>query len=145
MPDESVSRYVGGSVSVGNPHCFGSVAVELLHDMDGMLDLRFWSLAALYRGCQDAAPDRLGQHDHIAGLRAVVTDLVSRAHMSNHCEPIFGFVVFNGVPADDYRAGEVGGICATAKNLARCCRVQAARKACDVECQHRGAADGVDI
>ena len=58
----------------------------------------------LGRRGQDARAERLGQQQHVPGLRARVGEHLVRMHKAGHTQAVLGLLVQNAVPARDDRA-----------------------------------------
>ncbi len=96
------------SVTHGPPdRAIASAAARFSVSIDsiGLLDVRWRRDAALQRRRDHAGPDFLGQHQHVAGLRAAIGLDRSRMDRTGNRVAELDLGIVHAVPAQDHAAG----------------------------------------
>ena len=118
VAQQSESGDVDAGVNADAGHRLGRGAIEVAHDLHGGLQHLFGRYALLAGGRDDPGPQRLGQHQHIVGLRARVCDLRAWPDYSSDRQPVLGLFVVRGVTAHDQHACFLRLVTAAGKYLA---------------------------
>ncbi len=146
MSQQAKTGNVGQRVDGQAVERLGSCTVERGHDIDDLCRRFFSEQSFLQRSGHNARPERLSQHEHIARLRAGVSQHALRRHNASDDETIFWLGIVDGVPADDLDTGFAGhGSAALHDPAQHFNRQLARRKTDDVEREQRPAAHRVHI
>ncbi len=136
---------VGAGVHADLGHGRGRRRVENGGLLDGRHHGRFVDDAVLERAGEHADAEPLGEHQPVAGpCAAVVHDLV-RLGDAGHGQAVLGFLVVDGVPAGELRAGLEHLLHAAAEDLAQEAEVEVGRPGDEVHRRQRPGAHRVDV
>ena len=149
MPQQSEAGDVGGGVHRAVVECEGGVArrrVEGRHDPDRFVDQSLGRGVSLERGGDDPQPDRLREHQHIAGARVAVGEHARRIDGAHDRQPELRFGIVDGMSTPDDRAGGAHDVVAAVEHAREQLeRETLARPGDEVEREQRRAAHRVHV
>ncbi len=146
VPEQTEAGHVGAGVDAADlAHGLRGLRVKCRHARIRRVAGAVVRKSGLERGGDDADAERLGQHEHVARLRADVLEDVLRVDEAGDAQTVFRLVVLNGVPAGDDAAGLHGLVVPALQNGADGIERKAARHAEQIHRQLRHAAHGVHV
>ena len=146
VPEQTEAGHIGAGVDAADlAHGLRGLRVERRHARIRRVAGAVVRKSGLERGGDDADAERLGQHEHVARLRADVLEDVLRVDEAGDAQTVFRLVVLNGVPAGDDAAGLHGLVVPALQNGADGIERKAARHAEQIHRQLRHAAHGVHV
>ena len=146
MPEQTEAGHIGAGVDAADlAHGLRGLRVERRHARIRRVAGAVVRKSGLERGGDDADAERLGQHEHVARLRADVLEDVLRVDEAGDAQTVFRLVVLNGVSAGDDAAGLHGLVVPALQNGADGIERKAARHAEQIHRQLRHAAHGVHV
>lgn len=146
MAEQAKARHIGAGVDILDlAHRLRRPRVERCHALVGGAARLVGGEARLERGRDDADAEALGEHEHIARLRADIFENVARMDEARDAQAVLRLVVLNGMPAGDDAAGLHSLVVSALQNSADGIERKAARHAQEVHCELRHAAHGVHV
>ena len=109
MAEEPEARHVGGGVDADLEGGVPGPLVEGGHEPDGLRQQGRRRLVPLEGGGDDPEPERLRQHEGVAGPGAGVGQHGPGVDGAHHGQAVLGLGVVDRVAADDEGAGAAGG------------------------------------
>ena len=145
VAQQTKSGHIGGRTYTHFEHCVCRPAVQSSHRLDCVTNHLFRCSSGFPGSCNDPGANRLGQHQHVAGLGVCIRDLLARGHDSCDCQSVLGLFIVNRVATNDQDSCFFCFYLPTLENPCDHVRAELPREGCNIQRGKGSPTHGVNI